>query len=64
MVGRRPYNVFVERLWKSVKYERVYWHADDSVIEARESIMQKMDWYNLPGHIRAWVRTHLTRPMP
>jgi len=39
-------NVFVERLWKSVKYERVYLHAYDSVIEARQSIMQYMDWYN------------------
>ena len=39
-------NVFVERLWKSVKYERVYVHAYDSVIEARQSIMPYMDWYN------------------
>ena len=39
-------NVFVERLWKSVKYERVYLHAYDSVSEARQSIMQYMDWYN------------------
>ena len=39
-------NVFVERLWKSVKYERVYLHAYDSIAEARVSIMQYMDWYN------------------
>lgn len=39
-------NVFVERLWKSVKYERVYLHAYDSVTEAKRSIMQYMDWYN------------------
>ena len=39
-------NVFVERLWKSVKYERVYLYAYDSVTEARQSIMQYMDWYN------------------
>ena len=39
-------NVFVERLWKSVKYERVYLHAYDSVTEASASIMQYMDWYN------------------
>jgi putative transposase len=31
-------NVFVERLWKSVKYERVYLHAYDSVTEAKQSI--------------------------
>lgn len=39
-------NVIVERLWKSVKYERVYLHAYDSVSEARRSIMQYIDWYN------------------
>jgi putative transposase len=39
-------NVFVERLWKSVKYERVYLYAYDSVAEARQSIMQYMEWYN------------------
>jgi putative transposase len=39
-------NVFVERLWKSVKYERVYLHAYESVSEARRSILQYMDWYN------------------
>jgi putative transposase len=36
-------NVFVERLWKSVKYERVYLHAYDSIAEARASIMQYME---------------------
>jgi putative transposase len=39
-------HVFVERLWKSVKYERVYLHAYDSVTEARQSIMQYLGWYN------------------
>jgi len=33
-------NVFVERLWKSVTYERVYGYAYDSVTEARASITQ------------------------
>lgn len=31
-------NLFVERLWKSVKYEEVYLHAYDSVAEARGSL--------------------------
>ena len=39
-------NVFVERLWKSVKYESVYLHAYDSVNEARKSIMHYLNWYN------------------
>ena len=39
-------NVFVERLWRSVKYERVYLMAYDSVGAARASIAQYFDWYN------------------
>ena len=39
-------NVFVERLWRSVKYERVYLRAYDSVSEARADIADYFDWYN------------------
>ena len=39
-------NVFVERLWRSVKYEEVYLHAYDSVSEARTSIGRYLDFYN------------------
>ncbi len=39
-------NVFVERLWRSVRYERVYLHAYDSVTATRKDIAQYMDWYN------------------
>jgi putative transposase len=39
-------NVFVERLWKSVKYECVYLHAYDGVGEAKGSIKQYLEWYN------------------
>jgi putative transposase len=39
-------NVFVERLWRSVKYEEVYLRAYDSVSEARMSIGQYLDFYN------------------
>ncbi len=39
-------NVIIERLWKTVKYERVYLHAYDSVNEARKSIMEYLEWYN------------------
>ena len=52
-------NVFVERLWKSVKYEQVYLHAYDSVTEARQSIMQYLDWYN-----RARPHSSLDRHTP
>ena len=39
-------NVFVERLWRSVKYEEVYLRAYDSVSEARASIWPVFDFYN------------------
>jgi putative transposase len=39
-------NVFVERLWRSVKYEEVYLRAYDSVSDARASIGRYLDFYN------------------
>ena len=39
-------NVFVERLWKPVKYEEVYLRAYASVSEARASIGRYLDFYN------------------
>jgi putative transposase len=39
-------NVFVERLWRSVKYEEVYLRAYDSVSDARTSIGRYLDLYN------------------
>lgn len=39
-------NVFVERVWKSVKYEEVYLKAYANVPEARASIGKYLDFYN------------------
>jgi len=39
-------NVFVERLWRSVKYEEVYLRAYDSVAEARAAIGRYLEFYN------------------
>ena len=39
-------NVFVERLWRSVKYEEVYLRAYDSVGNARASLGRYLDFYN------------------
>jgi putative transposase len=44
--GRWVDNVFVERLWKSVKYEEVYLHAYDSVAEARQGLQRYFQFYN------------------
>jgi putative transposase len=39
-------NVFVERLWKSVKYEEVYLKAYDSVTHAKASLGAYLNFYN------------------
>ena len=39
-------NVFVERLWRSVKYEEVYLRAYDTVSDARASIARYFSFYN------------------
>ena len=39
-------NVFVERLWRSVKYEEVYLRAYDSVGDARALLGHYLDFYN------------------
>jgi putative transposase len=39
-------NVFIERLWRSVKYEEVYLRAYESVSEARACIGRYFAFYN------------------
>ena len=39
-------NIFVERLWRSLKYEEVYLHAYASVAEAKAGIGAWLDFYN------------------
>lgn len=39
-------NVFVERLWRTVKYEEVYLRAYSSVSEARASVGRYLNFYN------------------
>lgn len=39
-------NVFIERLWKTIKYEEVYLHAYDTVSDAREGLARYIDFYN------------------
>jgi len=38
--------VFVERLWRSVKYEEVYLRAYEGISDARASIGRDLDFYN------------------
>ena len=44
--GRWRDNVFVERIWKSIKYEEVYLHAYESVSRARASLARYIEFYN------------------
>ncbi|MDA1279674.1 MAG: integrase core domain-containing protein, partial [Chloroflexi bacterium] len=39
-------NVFIERLWRSVKYEEVYLRAYESVLEARAELGRYFEFYN------------------
>jgi putative transposase len=39
-------NVFVERFWRSIKYEEVYLHAYDSIAEAKAGIGRYIEFYN------------------
>ena len=43
--GRYSDNIFVERLWRSLKYEEVYLHAYETPREAREGIARWMTFY-------------------
>ena len=36
--GRWPDNAYVEHLWRSLKQEEVYWHAYETVGEAKKGI--------------------------
>jgi putative transposase len=44
--GRCMDNIFIERLWRSLKYENVYLHAYASVPEARAGIGDWLHFYN------------------
>ncbi len=44
--GRWMDNVFIERLWRSLKYECIYLHEFDDGIRAREGIAVWMRFYN------------------
>ena len=64
-------NVFVERLWRTIKYEEVYLRAYDSVSEARASIGRYLAFYNggrphsgLDGQTPAEAYFNQLQPIP
>ncbi len=57
--GRWIDNVFIERLWRSVKYEDIYLHAYETGTQLRRGLTEYFDFYNT----RRWTtrpRTMLT----
>lgn len=44
--GRCIDNIFVERLWRSLKYEEIYLNAYDDLAQARKAIESYMDFFN------------------
>ena len=44
--GRAFDNIFVERLWRSVKYEEVYIKSYENVNECRSSLRTYFEFYN------------------
>jgi putative transposase len=44
--GRFADNIFVERLWRSLKYEEVYLRAYENVAQARQGIAAYFEFYN------------------
>jgi len=44
--GRVFDNIFVERLWRSVKYEEVYIHDYETVVDAKKGLKKYFNLYN------------------
>jgi putative transposase len=44
--GRWIDNVFIERLWRSVKYENIYLHAYENGTQLRRGLTEYFDFYN------------------
>ncbi len=71
--GRFLDNIFVERLWRSLKYECVYLHAWETGSEAKAGVRKWIEFYNrkrphsaLGGHpppaVVYWLRKEETNP--
>ncbi len=44
--GRYLDNIFIERLWRGLKYEAVFTHAYATVAEARQNLSAWLTFYN------------------
>ena len=70
--GRFLDNIFVERLWRSLKYECVYLHAWETGSEAKAGVRKWIEFYNhkrphsalggKPPAVIYWQRNETTNP--
>ncbi|PZX12177.1 integrase core domain-containing protein, partial [Celeribacter halophilus] len=70
--GRYLDNIFIERLWRTLKYECVYLHAWETGSEAKAGIRKWMTFYNnqrphsalggRPPAVVYWLRNDRTQP--
>jgi len=59
--GRWMDNVFIERLWRSLKYECVYLHAFETGSELRDGLLRWMAITTQRGLTRPWLDARLTK---
>jgi len=45
--GRYLDNIFIERFWRTIKYEEVYLRTYETVLEAKNALGTYIQWYNL-----------------
>ena len=48
--GRAADNIFVERLWRSVKYENVYLKGYETIPDAEDGLKEYFNFYNTERH--------------
>ena len=59
--GRYADNIFMERLWRTVKYEEVYLKAYSNGREAKAGLEAYLHFYNTQRPHRPWVTGHRPR---
>ena len=52
--GRAMDNIFIERLWRSVKYEEIYVNEFQSVEQLRKSLKKYFDFYRSSRRAEHW----------
>lgn len=51
-MGKAKDNIWIERFWKSIKYEYIYLSPAETVVELREGISKYMNHYNFQRRLQ------------